>query len=736
MPALTFISVLACSLVASASAKGTFLAVPYAPVSAPAAGQSCPPNNKSFTDPFACPPPVVDASWVTSATWALSMQYWRESSKDTPVNCQKGAYLQFRGSWVYGGFLLEDLVAQNTSDSFADLATMLAQSTDSARFDGTCVQTPGLSLGSATSLYNAMTSGAVAAAADFLACLESQIDPRTGGSLKAYAELGAAWRGPGLLADGTFAYDTHGWMHAFDFTAPDAPPTCAALGYRVRRLMPAASLPLSFFSVQMGGTRDCGGTWCANFTDYAGDVIVRRLREHRVNTSLHVQTEDDLPPTVATLTADEADDFYGNTTRTISFAVLVRQPHVLPPAAVFTLAGGSATLDGAACGDFMCDAVAFGPRPDISKNLSVPWLELACEVSCSYENRAEAPGATLLASLEITDPGGALLAGAPLLVTFDMPALPLSTTKTIALSGACGADDHCAASGSFGYDLALQDAYLTLDGTKPSCPPSGPAAQLGGAPLDGITLVAGSNVSNFGVVATTSPPPPGSWVCMVINVSLAAATADGDTFPTFSTQATSNYFSQNSDSALTPGGRWAPVNPIWLSGAPLTTECLANASCVSEYPYDLATPPPTTPLTTLFLFSEPASPPPPLPRSPPPPGTPGAPPPIPQPPQPPVPYVPPAPPGPVWSPPPAPADTYSAQLPPDQTTYGASTPGSPPPPGAASSGSSVAWVAAVIAGAATTALVSTWQGDKELQPIPSSVVNVAPSAPAALKLKL
>lgn len=132
-------------------------------------------------DPFACPPPTVSASWISSSTWALNLTYWRESSEDAASVCASTlAAPTYRGTWLYGSFSLDSLAAQNTTSSTSDLAAMLALSQDGARYDGTCVRQPGLSLGSATALYNAANLGAAVAAADFLACLESSVDANTG----------------------------------------------------------------------------------------------------------------------------------------------------------------------------------------------------------------------------------------------------------------------------------------------------------------------------------------------------------------------------------------------------------------------------------------------------------------------------------------------------------------------------------------------------------------------------
>jgi hypothetical protein len=65
-----------------------------------------------------------------------------------------------------------------------------------------------------------------------------------------------------------------------------------------------SDLPVSFYTVELASLRDCAlttgrrtprTTWCANFTDYRGDALLRRVREHRVGADLTVATEDQEP---------------------------------------------------------------------------------------------------------------------------------------------------------------------------------------------------------------------------------------------------------------------------------------------------------------------------------------------------------------------------------------------------------------------------------------------------------
>jgi hypothetical protein len=224
---------------------------------------------------------------INASAVALELRYWRETVADTTgaggtgaPECSLRASPQYRGTWVFGTFDAGALAAAPALASGADVTALAGALPAARRFDGSCVTAPEMSVGAATSLYNVVSSGSAAAAADFLACLESGADPNTGAPTSAYAMPGDTWYGPGLLEDGRPAYDAHGWMHRFQFQEPGGPPACSHLAYAARLVLPADALPLSFFSARAGSLRDCRLLHCNNFTDYAGDELLLLVREH------------------------------------------------------------------------------------------------------------------------------------------------------------------------------------------------------------------------------------------------------------------------------------------------------------------------------------------------------------------------------------------------------------------------------------------------------------------------
>lgn len=535
------------------------------------------------------------------------------------------------------------------------------------------------------------------------------------------------WRGPGLLPDGTPAYDSHGWMHGFDFMAEDAY-TCQYLSYRARRLMPAASLPVSFFTVRLGSLRDCSTLHCLNFTDYNGDVLVRLLREHRVNASLGVTTEDDLPLAAwpPSMLADAAERFgaVSLVTRRVGFSVVVRQPHLLPLTSVFTMKYGggeaesNATLGGRAC-DLSCAEGAPAPRPDLCE-LSVPWTLINCTALCeqpvtsmSFADSLTSPGGAFEATIPVADAGGSLLTGAPLALSLALPPRPVASQVSVALALACTAAGACSATAAApGWDVALQAAYAVAAAAQPT------ACSPGGASF-GVRLAANAT---FAVDVSASPSGAPLWACAVATVTRAAGSwSFGSTLPTFSTASTAALFSAGGVSPM-PDGRWAASAPIWNDGSLLTPACAANASCASGYPYLQQLAPAVSPLT-LFSSSPIGKPllPPPRP-APKPPARP-SPPPL---------RIPAGPPFPVGS-----STTSSSDSKAAAKTYLALVgapiapppPRPPAPPGSAGDALAPSVVALAALAVATTALLSTWRGNARAA-APSATVSAAVPAPA------
>jgi hypothetical protein len=280
-------SLILATFVAAAAALG--VTRPFAPVSA--VGPWLDFTQTRPLNPFQCGVPNVTASSVDDDTWALELYYQRDGLGD--ANYQRVNAHRYRGTWLYGGFVLSSIVAQSTDDAFQDIAAFLSNSNDTARYDGTCAVAPQMSLGAATSLYN--FDGAFQAA-DFQACLETGVDEVTGEVVEPYGAVMSSWKGPGLFNNGTVSYDTHGWMHRFEYAATlsDNNATCSWY-YGARRVDAKTRLPASFYTVEMSSLRDCSSVFCDGFLDYQGDALVRRVREHRVSRDLSIATEDSLP---------------------------------------------------------------------------------------------------------------------------------------------------------------------------------------------------------------------------------------------------------------------------------------------------------------------------------------------------------------------------------------------------------------------------------------------------------
>jgi hypothetical protein len=601
----------------------------YAPVSA---------GRPGFGDPFPCAPPVVTASPVDGALFALELNY----SRQLPYNKNASASLGTRGTWVYGAFNLSALAAQDTSDAFADVSSLSASLPDRARYDGTCVRAPNMSLGAVTSLYNFAGANQ---AADFQACMEAGADPDSGAPLGPAATGLASWFLPGLGPDGQPAYDAHGWMHNFACAGGcnelatrgkgAAPQGACSLLYYARRLGNLSDLPLSFFSVELGSLYDCAyevegsvpgaqafqTTWCSNFTDYANDRLVRRVREHRVLANLSVLDEDAQP--AYSLLAFSAQPFRRDTpgvvVRNASFLVSLRQPLLLPAQDAFDLVFLNASSGGGAtpCENATCARVAAGaPRA----GWSTPWSTHLCTAQCtqylitsnSFAAPALVPETEVGAAFAAADAGGGALFE---FLASDLAAAGPSTdgapvrvagtcNRTLAQPGdvaACGAQlpaadwDVSVASfwaGSFSSALPpFQGAAGPCSGALPAADLLGRAASASAcsgacyaAPLayatDGQTL-------NLSLAAGGAAPGSAVvWPCVLLALARAAPLANATPFPSFRTRAAAARFDASSAPLLTGAGLWAPARPTWDDGSALAPACAsALAPCAEGYPY-------------------------------------------------------------------------------------------------------------------------------------------------------
>ena len=334
------------------------------------------------------------------------------------------------------------------------------------------------------------------------------MDGVTGETVSAFAQPGDVWYGPGLLADGSPAYDTHGWMHQFQFMDPGmAGSACSRLEYTARLVVKASSLPLALYSVRVASLRDCDNEYCGNFTGYGdGDVIVRLVREHRVGADLSVATDDDLPVARHGSAAD-AEVPEG---RNVTAVFYVRQPILLPPAYVFEpqFEAAAATLAGEPCETPTCWTDSLSPRPDLANSLA-PWSAHVCWAVCNATQGA----ALFTLSLPVADAGGALVSRYPLTFGYALNATGGNAHLLVARSLAAAPETTAAYARAPSFPL--QAAAARQAPPPPALTSSFPAAAAAGVLAIGVAGWAGAvalrqTAPTHFVKKQTSPsaPPP------------------------------------------------------------------------------------------------------------------------------------------------------------------------------------------------------------------------------------
>lgn len=563
-------------------------------------------------NPFQCAPPVVSASVAGEGRFAIELSYRRDGNVDQNGGNAANNALRYRGTWVYGGFVLPALLAQSVENPFMDLAEFLANSNDTARYDGTCVTAPEITLGAATSLYN---FDATFQAADFTACIQTGVDKLTGEVVEPDGATMSAWMGPGISDTGEVAYDTHGWMHKFFYYHNESITNrrSCSYNYGARRVDSTSKLPLSFFSVELSSMRDCDRLYCYGFTQYVGDELIRRIREHRVSRELVVTTEDDLPTHMVEAFA-AAPTRYGAVnliTRNVTFVVSIRQPFILPAVDTYEPIYRSAALGNLGCESPRCaKAVPTAARSDMA--LSVPWSMHTCSAECKqpvdasrFNQPVVAPAARFTAEFDIMDVGRSLLE--TVVVTRDVPDEVPDDTVPVAISGDCDSvfllpwsRTVCKLStpdSMWESTLVAATAVAHLPTTRPDTD-MGDTCGLGRASFLevangtvqggalGLQLYVNSTVSPITLeVVNGGAGQAVVFVCVQLSVVRASARRlPSGQFPAFASRAAAMRF----DGARSPtrsGRLWVPSVPVWDDGVALDATCAAEETCSDRYPY-------------------------------------------------------------------------------------------------------------------------------------------------------
>jgi hypothetical protein len=614
-------SLILATFVAAAAALG--VTRPFAPVSA--VGPWLDFTQTRPLNPFQCGVPNVTASSVDDDTWALELYYQRDGLGD--ANYQRVNAHRYRGTWLYGGFVLSSIVAQSTDDAFQDIAAFLSNSNDTARYDGTCAVAPQMSLGAATSLYN--FDGAFQAA-DFQACLETGVDEVTGEVVEPYGAVMSSWKGPGLFNNGTVSYDTHGWMHRFEYAATlsDNNATCSWY-YGARRVDAKTRLPASFYTVEMSSLRDCSSVFCDGFLDYQGDALVRRVREHRVSRDLSIATEDSLPTNlVEAFTAPPAR--YGavnRIVRNVSFVVSVRQPHLLPLTDTYSLKYRSASLGILGCESPQCGRLLpTGARADMQ--LQVPWSMHSCTAQCMqlveatrFSQKVTAAAARFEARLDIVDARLGLLDRIVVIrpVAEETPddSVPISpTTLCDTTFLAPGQAASCSmAVPAADWDVTLTGVTAVVHSEMVAATTDmGDTCGLGRTtfrglatwkPGDGWVNASGLSLAvsdmSFTLTNTRTTSQAMVWVCAQMQLRRASAQRlDGVPFPAFNSRAAATRWDGQATPTQAGGRYWVPSAPMWDDGGLLDSACAANPACSGNFPYRMEMAPAKNPVVARF----------------------------------------------------------------------------------------------------------------------------------------